>query len=120
MVLTCTSLTPSPSAISIAGVFALTVIDRDMDLAPGWETGINAVFVGIHRASRLDHFGDSGLDRRLPDLAAQSQETLPITRDHAQHWRLVGGCCPTPPFSFAPSTPTYTPHLGQSSAVDHA
>ena len=59
-------------SISIAGVFALTVIDRDMDIAPGWKTDINAVFVGVHRTSLLDHPGDPGLDRRLPDIAAQS------------------------------------------------
>ena len=106
--------------IRVAGVLALTVIDRDMDIAPGRQTGIDAVLVGIYRASMLDHFGDPGLDCRLPDIAAQSQETLPTTRDHAQHWRLVGGRCPTPSFPFPPSTPTYTPLLGQSSAVDHA
>jgi hypothetical protein len=96
-------------SISVAGVLALTVIDRDMDIAPGRETGIDAVFVGIHRASLLDHFGDPGLNGGLLDIAAQPQETLPTTRDHAQHWWLVGGRCPTPPFPFTPSTPTYTP-----------
>lgn len=107
-------------SIRIAGILALAVIDRDMGIAPGWKTGINAVFVGIDSTSLLDHSGDPGLDRRLPNIAAQSQETLSTTRDHAQHWWLVGGRCPTPPFPFAPSTPTYTPRLGQSSAVDHA
>ena len=107
-------------SIRVAGALALTVIDRDMDIAPGWETGIHAVFVGIYRASLLDHPGDPGLDGGLLDSAAQSQETLPTTRDHAQHWRLVDGRCPTPAFPFTPSTPTYTPLLGQSSAVDHA
>jgi hypothetical protein len=34
-------------SISVAGVFTLTVIDRDMNIAPGWETGVNAVFVSI-------------------------------------------------------------------------
>ena len=96
-------------SISVTGVFTLTVIDGDMDIAPGWETGINAVFVGIYRASLLDHPGDPGLDGGLLDIAAQPQETLPTTRDHAQHWRLVCGHCPTPPFPFAPSTPTYAP-----------
>ena len=66
-------------SISIAGVLALTVIDRDMDITPSWETGVNAVLVGIDGTSLLDHFGDPGLDRRLPDIAAQSQETLPTT-----------------------------------------
>ena len=91
--------------ISVAGILALTVIDRDMDIAPGWETGINAVLVGIDGTSLLDHFGDPGLDSGLLNIAAQPQETLPTTRNHAQHWRLVGGRCSTPPFPFAPSTP---------------
>ena len=58
-------------SITIAGVLALTVIDRDIDIAPGCETGVNAVFVGIYRASLLDHPGDPGLDRRLPNIAAE-------------------------------------------------
>jgi hypothetical protein len=52
--------------IRVAGVLTLTVIDRDMDIAPGWQAGVNAVLVGIHRASLLDHQGDPRLDRRLP------------------------------------------------------
>ena len=58
--------------IRVAGVLALTVIDCDMNITPGWETGIHAVFVGIHRVSLLDHQGDPGLDGGLQDSAAQT------------------------------------------------
>ena len=105
-------------SISIVGVLALTVIDRDMDIALSWETGVNAVLVSIDGTSLLDHQSDPGLDRRLPAIAAQPQETLPTTRDHAQHRWFVGRRCPTRPFSLTPSTPTYTPRLGQSSVLD--
>jgi len=88
---------------------SVTVIDRDVDIPPGWEAGIDAVFIGVYRTSLLDHPGDPRLDRLLPDSAAHSQETLPTTRNPAQHWWLVGGRRPTPPFPFPPSTPTYTP-----------
>ena len=59
-------------SISVAGVVALTVIDRDMDVTSGWQAGINAVLVGVHRTSLLDHPGDPGLDRRLPNIAAET------------------------------------------------
>ena len=95
--------------IGFASVFPLAVIDRDMDIALDRETGVNAVLVGIDGTSLLDHQSDPGLDRRLPDIAAEPEETLPTTRDHAQHWWLVSRGCPTPPFPFTPSATTYTP-----------
>ena len=69
-------------SISVAGILALTMIDRDMDIAPGWETGINAVFIGVHRASLLDHPGDPGSDGGLLDVTAQVEETLSTARNH--------------------------------------
>jgi hypothetical protein len=96
-------------SICVAGILTRTVIDRDMNIAPCWKTGIDAVFVGIHRAFLLDHPGDPGLDGRLLNSAAQPQKTLPTTRNHAQHWWLVSGRRPTPPFPVTPLTPTYTP-----------
>ena len=39
--------------ISVAGVVNLTVINREMDVPPGWETGVHAVFVSIYRTSLL-------------------------------------------------------------------
>ena len=57
-------------SIGIAGVFTFTMIDRDVNVAPGWETGIDAVLVGIDRTSLQDHFGDPGLDGGLLDIAA--------------------------------------------------
>ena len=62
--------------VSISGVFALAVIDRDINIAPGWQTSIDALLVGIDGTSLLDHFGDPGLDRRLPDLAASPQPAV--------------------------------------------
>ena len=57
-------------SVGTAGVFTFTMIDRDVNVAPGWETGIDAVLVGIDRTSLLDHFGDPGLDGGLLDIAA--------------------------------------------------
>jgi len=58
-------------SISVAGVLVLTVIDREMDISPGRQTGIDAVLVGIDGTSLLDHFGDPGLDGGLLDIATQ-------------------------------------------------
>jgi len=40
-------------SISVAGILALTVIDRDMNIAPGWETSVRvwALRRSFHRAS---------------------------------------------------------------------
>ena len=58
-------------SISVAGILALIVIDRDMDVPPGWKTGIDTVLVGIDGTSLLDHFGDPGLDGGLLNIAAE-------------------------------------------------
>ena len=42
-------------SIGIPGILPFTVIDRDMDVAPSWETGIDAVLIGVDGAALLDH-----------------------------------------------------------------
>ena len=78
-------------SIRVAGVLALTVIDRDVNVAPSWETGINAVLVGIHDTSLLDHLCDPGSPKK----------TLSTTRDHPQDWGFVRRRCSSPPLPLA-------------------
>ena len=62
--------------IGIPGILPFTVVDRDVNIAPGQETGIEAVLIGVDGASLLDHQDDPGLNGGLLDKAAQSEETL--------------------------------------------
>ena len=69
-------------SIGITGVLSFTVIDRDMNIAPGWETGVDAVLIGVDGAALLDHLGDPGSNGGLLNITAQLEETLSTTRNH--------------------------------------
>lgn len=69
-------------SIGIPGILPFTVVDRDMDVARGGETGVDAVLIGVDGAALLDHLGDPGLDGGLLDSAAQSEETRSTARNH--------------------------------------
>ena len=107
-------------SIGISGILPFNVVDRDMDVAPSWETGIDTVLIGVDGAALLDHLGDPGSDGGLLDISAQSQETLSTARNHPQDRGLIRRCCPPAPLAFPSPPPSYPPLLGQSSAVDHA
>ena len=64
-------------SIGIPGILPFTVIDRDMDVAPSWETGIDAVLIGVDGATLLDHLGDPGSDGGLLDVAIQLEGNAP-------------------------------------------
>ena len=107
-------------SIGIPGILPFTVIDRDMDVAPSRETGIDAVLIGVDGAALLDHLGDPGSDSGLLDVTAQVEETLSTARNHPQDRGFVRRCCTPAPLAFPAPPPSYPPLLGQSSAVDHA
>ena len=96
-------------SIGITGTLTFSMVDRDMHVAPGRETGIHAVLVGVDGAALLDRRGDPGSNGCLLHVAAQSKEALSTSGDHAQDWGLVCCRCPTPAFPFPPSMPSYPP-----------
>ena len=55
--------------IGIPGILPFTLDDRDVNIAPGRETGIDAVIIGVDDAALLDHPGDPGSDGGLLDIA---------------------------------------------------
>ena len=55
--------------IGIPGILPFTLVDRDVNIAPGRETGIDAVLIGVDGAALLDHPGDAGSDGGLLDFA---------------------------------------------------
>ena len=96
-------------SIGIPGILPFTVIDRDMDVAPSWETGIDAVLIGVDGAALLDHLGDPGLDGGLLDVATQLEETLSTARNHPQDRGFVRRCCTPAPLAFPSPSPSYPP-----------
>src|SRR5690348_13581892 len=60
MVLTCTSQNPSPP--SSRGIFTIRVADRLMLIAPGWQPGIDVVFVGVDQRTGCNCLGDDRFD----------------------------------------------------------
>ena len=55
-------------SVGIPGILPFTVVDRDMDVAPSRETGIDAVLIGVDGAVLLDHLGVE-TQRQWTDLA---------------------------------------------------
>ena len=96
-------------SIGIPGILPFTVIDRDMDVAPGWETGIDAVLIGVDGAALLDHLGDPRSDGGLLSVTAQVEETLSTARNHPQDRGFVRGRCTPAPLAFPAPPPSYPP-----------
>ena len=96
-------------SIGILGILPFTVVDRDMDVAPRWETGIDAVLIGVDGAALLDHLGDPGLDGGLLDVVTQVEETLSTARNHPQDRGFVRRCCTPAPLAFPSPPPSYPP-----------
>ena len=96
-------------SIGIPGILSFTVVDRDMDVAPSWETGIDAVLIGVDGAALLDHLGDPGLGGGLLDVATQVKETLSTARNHPQDRGVVRRRCTPAPLAFPAPPPSYPP-----------
>src|SRR3982751_6029879 len=76
-------------AILIARVLAASVADRHVAIAPGRQTGVDVVLVGVDTGA-LGHGGlDDRLDRLLLHICQQAQPPLPAALDQAQDRRLV-------------------------------
>ena len=105
-------------SIGIPGILPFTVIDRDMDVAPSWETGIDAVLIGVDGAALLDHLGDPGSKGGLLDVTAQVEETLSTARNYPQDRGLSVAAVPRPRLPFRRLHRPTRPSLGQSSVLD--
>src|SRR4051812_27707190 len=76
-------------AILIACVLPATVADRLVLIAPGRQTGVDVVLVGMDTGA-LGHGGlDDRLDRLLLHVGQHAQHHLPAALDQAEDRRLV-------------------------------
>ena len=96
-------------SIGIPGILPFTMVDRDMDVTPSWETCIDAVLIGADDAALLDHLGDPGLDGGLLDIATRLEETLSTARNHPQDRGFVRRRCTPAPLAFPSPPPSYPP-----------
>ena len=78
-----------PVAVLVAGVFAAPVADRFVPVAPGWQAGVDAVFVRVDEGARGDSGGDDRLDRPLLHIGQHMQDDLAAALDQAKDRRLV-------------------------------
>src|SRR5215212_12199893 len=76
-------------AILVAGILAAAVADRLVPVAPGRQTCVDVVLIGVDTGA-LGHGGlDNRLDRLLLHVGQHAQHHLTAALDQAQDWRLV-------------------------------
>ncbi len=76
-------------AVLVAGIFAAGVADRLVPVAPGWQAGVDVVFVGVDEGAAGDRGRDDWLDRGLLHVGQHAQHHLAATLDQAKDGRLV-------------------------------
>ncbi len=76
-------------AVFVASVFAAPMADRLVPVAPGWQAGVDAVFVRVDEGARGDGGGDDRLDRGLLHVGQHAQHDLAAALDQAKDRRLV-------------------------------
>src|SRR4051812_50045488 len=75
-------------AILIARVLPATVAHRLVPIAPGWQTCVDVVLIGVDTGT-LGHGGlDDRLDRLLLHIGQHAQHHLPTALDQAQDRRF--------------------------------
>ena len=78
-----------PVPVLVAGVFAASMADRLVLVAPGRQTCVDAVFVRVDQSARGDRGGDDRLDRPLLHIGQHAQHHLAAALDQAEDRRLV-------------------------------
>src|SRR3954453_3425417 len=86
MVLTWISQKPSPSS---SRVLATPMTDGLVLIAPGWQAGVDLVFVGVDAGALGNDSLDDRLDRRLLYIGQHAQDHLPAALDQAEDRRLL-------------------------------
>src|SRR4029450_11763779 len=83
-------------AIFVSSEFASSVVDTLMAVAPGLQTGIDAVLVRINKCARNDGVCDERLNGLLLDIGKQIDHHLPTALHHPKDGRsfLLQGASP--------------------------
>src|ERR687888_2460513 len=93
-------------AIVISCELTPSMIDMLMTVAPGLQTGINAVFISINQCAWINSVFDQRLDRLLLHVREQIDHDLTTTLNHPKDRRsfLLHRTSPTFPFESASTT----------------
>ncbi len=76
-------------AVLVAGVFAASMADRLVPLAPRWQAGVDGILVRVDEGARGDRGGDDRLDRGLLHVGQHAQHHLATALDQAKDRWLV-------------------------------
>src|SRR5262249_34770012 len=93
-------------AIFIAGELTPSMVDMLMTVAPGLQTGINAVLIGINKCAWINRVFDQWLDGLLLHVREQMNDHLTTTLHHPKNgWSfLLHRASSTFPFASASTT----------------
>ncbi len=94
-----------PVTVLVAGVFAASMADRLVSVAPGGQARVDAILVRVDEGARGDRCLDDRLDRPLLHVGQHAQHHLAAALDQAEDGRLVllqraaarRACQPAPP-----------------------
>jgi hypothetical protein len=98
-------------SVLIACVFSGRVIDCLVNIAPGFQTPIDVVFIGKNQAPNLNGLLENGRYGFLLDIGKHVEDHLPAPLDHAQDRRFFRCSCSTPTLAFQPSAASFTAQL---------
>src|SRR5918996_1508698 len=98
-------------AIFVSRKFTPSMVDMLMPVAPGLQTGINAVLIRINQGPRNDGVLYERLDRLLLHISQQLDDHLPTPLDHPKDgWSFFLQCAPAT-FAFASASPAFAAFL---------
>jgi hypothetical protein len=69
-------------AVLVAGIFAASMADGLVRIAPGWQPGVDVVFIGVDQCVGRDRCGNDRLDRGLLHIGQHAQHDLIAALDH--------------------------------------
>ena len=101
-------------AVLVPGVLAVAMANPLMPVAPGLQTGVDVVLVGVDEAALSDGGLDHGPDSRLLHVGQHLHHHLAASLKHAQDRRLLLLQRPSPARSLQPAPPTWTPLFATS------
>src|SRR5947209_3732794 len=76
-------------AVFVTRILTVRMADRLVAVAPGWQPGIDVVFIGIDQRAGRNRLGDDRLDRRLLHVGQHVQDHRSATLDQAKDWRFL-------------------------------
>jgi len=76
-------------AVLVAGILAAPVTNGFVPVAPGWQAGVDAIFVRVDEGAWGDSGADNRLDRGLLHVGQHAQHDLSAALDQAEDGRLA-------------------------------